>query len=64
MAKKQSFADKASKSAKAGMKTVDGEDVLQIVKVRTFVQKEDGHLRLVSKTVKITASNQNTIFGG
>lgn len=63
MAKKQSFADKATKAAKHGMKTETGEDVLQVVKVRKFMPQEDGHIRLVNKTVKVTASNQSEIFG-
>ena len=63
MAKKQTFADKAQKAKKAGLKTHDGEDVLQVVKVQSFVE-ENGGLRMVTKTIKITASNQNQYFGG
>ncbi len=63
MAKKQTFADKAQKAKKHGLKTAEGEDVLQVVKVQTFV--EDGSsLKMVTKTVKITASNQGQHFGG
>ena len=63
MAKKQTFADKAQKAKKHGLKTHDGEDVLQVVKVQSFVQ-ENGSLKMVTKTVKITASNQSQHFGG
>lgn len=45
------------------MKTADGEDILQVVKVRSFVE-ENGGLKMVTKTVKITASNQSKVFGG
>jgi hypothetical protein len=63
VAKKQTFADKAQKQKKAGLKTADGEDILQVVKVRSFVE-DDGGLKMVTKTVKITASNQSKVFGG
>ncbi len=63
MAKKQTFADKALKAKKHGLKTAEGEDVLQVVRVQTFVE-EGGSLRMVKKTVKITASNQGQHFGG
>ena len=63
MAKKQTFADKAQKAKKHGLRTAEGEDVLQVVKVQSFVE-ENGGLRMVTKTVKITASNQSKVFGG
>lgn len=63
MAKKQTFADKALKAKKHGLRTAEGEDVLQVVKVQSFVE-ENGGLRMVTKTVKITASNQAKVFGG
>ena len=63
MAKKQTFADKAKKMHKAGLKTADGEEILQVVKVQSFVE-ENGRLKMVKKTVKITASNQSQVFGG
>ena len=63
MAKKQTFADKAQKQKKHGLKTAEGEDILQVVKVRSFVE-ENGGLKMVTKTVKITASNQSKVYGG
>ena len=62
MAKKQTFADKALK-AKKSLKTAEGEDILQIVKVQSFVEGAGG-LKMVTKTVKITAGNQAKVFGG
>ena len=62
MAKKQTFADKAAKAKKHGVKH-EGEDVLQVVKVKSFVEGGSG-LTLVTKTVKITAVNQSKVFGG
>ncbi len=62
MAKKQTFADKAMKAKKAGLHH-EGDDVLQVVKVRQFVNV-NGSFRLTAKTVKITAKNQSEIFGG
>jgi hypothetical protein len=61
MAKKQTFADK-SKKAKAAGHHHEGEDVLQIVKVRSF-SEVNGGLRISTKTVKVTAKNQNEVFG-
>jgi hypothetical protein len=63
VAKKQTFADKAQKAKKHGLKTHDGEDILQVVKVRTFVE-DGGSLKMVTKTVKITAKNQSQHYGG
>ena len=62
MAKKQTFADKAAK-AKKHMTTAEGHEILQVVKVQTF-EESNGSLKMVKKTVKITAQNQSQVFGG
>ncbi len=62
MAKKQTFADKAAKAKKHGL-VHEGEDVLQVVKVQSFVE-EGGGMKMVTKTVKVTAGNQSKVFGG
>lgn len=62
MAKKQTFADKAQKAKKHGQMH-EGEEILQVVKVRSFVE-DNGGLKMVTKTVKITAGNQSKVFGG
>ncbi len=62
MAKKQTFADKAAK-AKKHAQLHEGQEVTQVVKVQSFV--EDGNsLKMVTRTVKITAGNQSKVFGG
>jgi hypothetical protein len=62
VAKKQTFADKAAKAKKHGVKH-EGEDVLHVVKVHSFIE-DNGSMKMVTKTVKVTATNQSKVFGG
>jgi hypothetical protein len=63
MAKKQTFADKIEKVKAAGAAHCPVcDEIPTATKVRTFVN-EGGHMKLVTKSVKICKCNSSSYFG-
>ena len=63
MAKKQTFADKTQKVKAAGAAHCPVcDEIPAMTKVRTFVN-ESGHMKLVTKSVKICKCNTAEYFG-
>jgi hypothetical protein len=63
VAKKQTFADKVEKVKAAGAPHCPVcDEVPQVTKVKEFVN-ESGHMKLVTRTMKICKCNSAKVFG-
>jgi hypothetical protein len=63
VAKKQTFADKVDKIKAAGaMHCPVCDEIPQATKVREFVS-EGGHMKLVTKNIKVCKCNNAKVFG-